>query len=584
MKGPVHPAKLKSSNSGQSIQVPESGPDSGNFCKLTVARRALSLAAVLFALPLTTLVLPVRAADELRPPIDDSANKTDDFDQIEEKETILIDPEKMIVKPPALKALITLEQPLDPLHIDADGKREIDLGDVLKEALGNNLAIKISRADEKAGEWNYYGSMGRFLPDLMNSVSYQGLKGAFASPAGAAIRINSPYLNTVSSFNLYLYRGGGIVHGALLARHQLKATRQGLSGTINDVLLEATKLYYDLVLQDALLQIRVKAVEESKSILKLNEDLYEEGAATRLEVMQARSQLSRDRQALISQQVKRRQAAIDLATALYLNPERDLTVNDRVLAKTRLVDSRLPIGSLVNAAVKSRPELARYEQLRLAAREQVKVAKAPLLPTVSFGGAVAGTGASVARNTNQQQVPLASGTSGDTSVTPVVSGGGSLPLVQGTGSSTEFDMRALFLIGVDVQWKLGAMGVPDLANIQKSRWLARRAQLECNSELYKVYQQVRNAFTSSIDAESLVKETTAEVDSSEEALRIAVLRLKEGLGTQTDVVVAQRDYTQALINKASSLIQYNTAQATLLHRLGLISFNTLTRGLKTLPQ
>lgn len=573
MKGSVHPAKLKSSDSGQSIQV----PDSGKFSILLSARLIASLAGALLALSLTTLLLPVRAADELRPPIDD-------FDQIEEKETILIDPEKMIVKPPALKALITLEQPLDPLHIDADGKREINLGEVLKEALGNNMAIKISRADEKAGEWDYYGALGRFLPDLMNSVSYQGLKGAFASPAGAAIRINSPYLNTVSGFNLYLYRGGGIVHGALLARHQLKATRQGLSGTINDVLLEATRLYYNLVLQDALLQIRVKAVEESKSILKLNEDLYAEGAATRLEVMQARSQMSRDRQALISQQVKRRQAAIDLATALYLNPELDLTVHDRILAKTRLVDSRLPIGSLVNAAVKSRPELARYEQLRLAAREQVKVAKAPLLPTVSFGGAVAGTGASVARNTNSQQVPLASGTSGDASVTPVVSGGGSLPLVQGVGTTREFDMRALFLIGVDVEWKLGAMGVPDLANIQKSRWLARRAQLEFNSELYKVYQQVRTAFTGSIDAESLVRETTAEVDSSEEALRIAVLRLKEGLGTQTDVVVAQRDYTQALINKASALIQYNTAQATLLHRLGLISFNTLTRGLKTLPQ
>ncbi|MEZ4545633.1 MAG: TolC family protein [Cyanobacteriota/Melainabacteria group bacterium] len=72
----------------------------------------------------------------------------------------------------------------------------------------------------------------------------------------------------------------------------MKASVHALKGSINDVLLQATNLYYELVLNDALLQIRVKAVEESKAILQLNEDLFAEGVATKLDVLH-RTQLSR---------------------------------------------------------------------------------------------------------------------------------------------------------------------------------------------------------------------------------------------------------------------------------------------------
>ena len=521
---------------------------------------------------------------KLKPMLPNPANNTQDelsaFDKLEDKETVLVNPEKIIVKPPMLKALIKLEQPVSPLHVDADSHKDITLGDVLKTALRNNLDIKISEDMTEYSKWRVFEHYASFLPDVANTFSLQALRGLVASPAGAIINLNSPYITQGSAFNWNLFQGGSRIYNTIRARHLRKASQAKLQGTVNDVLLQATQLYYNLVEQDALLQIRVKAVEESKAILKLNEDLFTEGVATKLDVLQSRTQLSRDRQLLVSQQINRRTAAVDLATALYLNPAVDLNISNRTVQKIRLISNDTRISKLVSLALAERPELPHKEERRQAALQLAKVHRAALLPNLSFSGAVAATGADIARGAGGQQIPLSSVTAAGSTVTPTITSGASTPLTQGFGNRKTFDMRALFVLGMDVNWQLGGLGAVDAAKIKKAQYLARIAQLEYNKQLAQIYKEVRNSYNHAIDTETLVKETTTEVNSSEESLRIAVLRLKEGLGVQTDVIVAQRDYTQALINKAKAIIDYNVSQAQILHSTGAISFNTLTRGLK----
>jgi len=53
-----------------------------------------------------------------------------------------------------------------------------------------------------------------------------------------------------------------------------------------------------------------------------------------------------------------------------------------------------------------------------------------------------------------------------------------------------------------------------------------------------------------------------------------------GVGTNLELIQAQRDYIQALINQAQAIIASNQAQAQLLHDAGIISVETLTAGFK----
>jgi len=54
--------------------------------------------------------------------------------------------------------------------------------------------------------------------------------------------------------------------------------------------------------------------------------------------------------------------------------------------------------------------------------------------------------------------------------------------------------------------------------------------------------------------------------------------MEAGVGLNIDVLNAQRDLTQAGINKAQAIVDFNKAQVQLLRDTGLISINTLTHG------
>ena len=497
-----------------------------------------------------------------------------ELETVESTGSIFVDPQEVIVKPPMLKALITLNRQLSPLLLDAQSESEMNLGDVIKTALASNLAIKITNTETQQRKWDHIGALSGFLPNIINSFDFQGLTGTYVTPAGAAVPIKNHFLSETTGFQQNLFRGGSVLFGSLQTKHEYKASQFALKGTTNDVLLDATKLYYDLVLNDVLLQIRVKAVDVSKALVLRNTDMFQEGVNTQLDVLQAKYQLSHDRQELIAQQIARRQSAVNLATALNLNQGVDITVKNRTVAKARLVDADIQPVGLVSIAIDNRPELKRYEQLRLAAKEAIRVAVAPLLPQVSAIGNILGTGAKATTiNLNSlQQTPLSTSGVG----IGAVSGSSGLPIVPGPTQGRRWQVQPLYFIGLDIQWQLGGLAVQQAAKVQSARWEARKVQLEFLRELQQVQQQVRDAYLTSLSAENLIGETTDAVKYAEEGLRLAALRFKEGVGTYLDVITAQRNYTSALIDKATAIVKFNVSQAQLLQSTGKISYNSLT--------
>jgi outer membrane protein TolC len=481
------------------------------------------------------------------------------------------DSENVVVKPPLLTALITLEKHRSPYDLDADSSAKITLHDVLTTALLSNLDIKIANQDALAKRWDAVNAFSGFLPNIGNEINFQGLSGAYVTPAGFEIPIHNAFLTTNSGLTWTVFKGGAILHNFRESKHNYKASVAAAKGTLNDVLEQVTNDFYNLVLNEVMLQIRVKQVETTNALVLVNKDLYANGVNTQLDVLQAQYQLSMDRQQLIQQQVARRQAAVKLATSINLDPEVDLMPRDRLVSKIQLVDPRLSPNDLIKLAIDNRQELKRYEELRLAAKEQVKVTKAALLPVVSTQGTVIG---SMSRATS-----LSSNSGTGLSSAGVGVGPASVTALPVSGESLgpkDWTMRSLFVLGVDVQWNLGGLGVQQVAQINTARADARKASLEFNRSLAQIYQEVRDAYLSSLAAENLIIETTDTVNYGTEELRVAEVRLKDGIGTSLDVINAERDYINALVAKANAIIQYDESQAKLLHAIGRLSVDTLT--------
>ncbi len=471
----------------------------------------------------------------------------------------IFDENAILLKKPELKALISVDQTLSPFGLDADYAQPINLRDTLLTSVNNNLDLAISRTSEHSQKLTYLSSLGAFLPDLMMGYREFFLKGQVSFPfkggfpigagtVGTAIpgttatsssssvaKIDTPFILMNAGFQYYGYRGGKILFGAIRDKHGWSAAKSSLNASLSDVLLNAARDYYNLVLAEAILQIRIKAVDTSDEQVRVNTSRFENGLATNLDVLQARTQLSRDRQSLVDQQVNRRAAAIQLADLLNVNLGADLSPTSKSARKIRLVSQNLRVPDLLRVAIDNRPELKQYDELRKAAKASIIVATSPLQPTFALSGNIVGAG----------------------------------PPSQ---------LEALYALGIAANWQLGGLGTVDSAKIALSRSQARQSALQEQRELVTVLDQVRTAFIRGLDAERNIEETSNEVNSSAEELRLAQLRFANGLGTNLDIITAQRDYTQALIDKAQAIINFNIAQVQLLHDIGLISIDNVSGG------
>lgn len=465
-------------------------------------------------------------------------------------ERILLEPESQILSDedsvplvrPQLQAFISVQRNLSPLSMDAGFIERVGLADVLNCTIARNLGIENSLDALHVQKYAYLSSLSRFLPDINSGYSLYGLQGsipaALLGGGSGTSTLPSSLQLLQAGFTYTAYRGGAVLFGALEQKHRFQASRASLKGTFNDVLLDAANRYYDLVLNEALLEIRTRAVAISNEQFRMNANQEKVGTATGLDVLQSQSQLASDQQNLVDQQSTRRQSAIRLATVVNSSYLQDLVSNEASLRKKRLIPKMAPISELLQIAVDNRPELKQYEELRLAAKRAIVSAGAPLQPNVSLGGTVYGIG---------------------------------------TGSNS---LSSIYLLNFSVNWRLGSLGTTDLANIQRARWQARQATVQAKQIFQSVFEQVHIAYDQSLAADSRIERASAQIMAAEEELRIAQKRMQAGLGLNIDVLNAQRDLTQAAINKVRAIVDFNVAQVQLLHDVGLISVNTLTSGAK----
>jgi len=444
----------------------------------------------------------------------------------------------------ALKGLISIDRRLSPFGLDAAYSQQVSLRDVLRAALTGNLDIQNTHATTQIQKYGYFQSLAKFLPDTVLGYSLIGLDGdiktkggLFGGGAGVqALKIEGPITIANAGFRYRAYQGGSVLFGSIQSKHQFRAAKKQLEGTVNDTLLAAARNYYNLLLNEALLQIRIKAVERSVEQVNQNSQLEANGLATYLDVLQARTQLARDRQDLLTQQSARRIAAIQLAHTLNVSLGQDLIPAGRLVQKQRLISQDLLINDLLTYAVDNRPELKQFEELRKAAKAQIPIAAAPLQPKVNLNGDFYGIG----------------------------------PKLNQLGS--------LFVLNFGVNWTLGSLGLSDTANIQAARWQARQALIKANKQFVDVFEQVRTSYADTLTAEQKIEQTDEQVASAKEELRLARLRLDTGLGTNLDVLTAQRDLTQAYIDQAEAVISFNLTQVQLVRDIGLISVDALTSG------
>jgi OMF family outer membrane factor len=318
------------------------------------------------------------------------------------------------------------------------------------------------------------------------------------------------------------------------ARDSFEQSRNRYLIALRELRLQASQAYFQLQLSDDRVRIGQESVRASLVSLRDARARFQAGVATKLEVLQAETQLARDQQlltdALNDQSVARR----DLARLL------DLPQNVTPTAKEPLRPLGVWTPSLqesIVAAYAFREELDNAILDISVSNSQANSALGTVQPFLSVFANLTGF-----RYQGNEQVIV------------------DLPGTSGWAVENSF--------GVNVRWNIFDGGAAR-AQFRQAKQRAQENSFRFAQARDDVRFEVEQSFYELGRANRNIQTTSREVISSREALRLSRLRFQAGVSTQREVVDSQRDLTQAEVRYSQALAEYNNNLSLLRRRTGL---------------
>ena len=319
-----------------------------------------------------------------------------------------------------------------------------------------------------------------------------------------------------------------------IARDQFeKAKNQYLIG-LRDLRLQASLAYFDLQTADDQVQIGQEGVRASLVSLRDARARFQAGVATKLEVLEAETQLARDEQLLTNALAIQATARRALAALLDLPQDVTPTAAD----PARVIGTWLP--SLQESIVASFTFREELDQILLDVSIANSSANAELGRVQPFLRIVNnfGFGNSLTNNFSSSTTPPITRWNVDNSV------------------------------GLNINWSIYDGGSSQ-ANYRGQKQKAQENRFLFAQRRNSIRSDVERSFYELDKNNRNILTTSREVISTRESLRLARLRFQAGVTTQREVVDTQRDLTQAEVRYSTAISDYNRALVELRRRTGL---------------
>ncbi len=260
----------------------------------------------------------------------------------------------------------------------------LTIGDAMKIALENNFEIKIAKNNSTISETNVTVGNAGMLPQATASITDNNsvTNSSQTRQDGTSTSLNNAKNN---SLNYGVSLGWTVFDGMkMFARlDQLKELQKlgdaQLKQTILIKIAQVNSAYYDLVLQQQQLSALDTTIVISQQRLKLAQNRFTIGKASKLEVLNAQVDLNSDQVALLRQKESYANGKILLNQYLARDPKTDFKVTDLVT-----VDNSLVLADLMALAQKQNPGLEAQIINKRIAELQLKQIKADRYPVVNL--------------------------------------------------------------------------------------------------------------------------------------------------------------------------------------------------------
>lgn len=403
----------------------------------------------------------------------------------------------------------------------------IDLKDSIETALMNNRQIKIQEEEISYARANILYAKSNFLPTVNLGYDYKYNDTVFYSKSlpdhRKDTRIYSGYKNNNQLFlnvTETVYNGGADIATLEEARVNLKAQQETLRAGRLEVEFETKRLFYGLLLAYETRRIAENLVHQAKAHYEDVKKMFNQGTASRFDVLQSKVQVSRQIPQLVNAESAIDIIKVEFKKLLVLN------MKDSVEIKGKLAFDEINIdeNSFLKEAYAHRPEMI----LKLLGIDiekwAIEFARAGWLPQVTATGAYTYTGDNFAKLINDRHDNWNIGIRASVAV---------------------FD------------------GFATKAKVDEAKAKYRQAVLSKEDYIDQIAVDVRNACLDMTKAKAIVDSQKDSVEEAREALRLSEVRFDNGVGINLDVLDAQVALAQVEQNLAQGIYDYIMAKAQL---------------------
>jgi outer membrane protein len=403
--------------------------------------------------------------------------------------------------------------------------RQLSLVDVVDLALRNNPATRASWAQARAAASLFGSARGAYYPTVDGSATLSRIQSpaTLQRPGGK----RTEYGPSIA-LNYLLFDFGGRSGSVERARQTLFAANLAHNATLQNTVLQAEVAYFTYMATSALLIAERSAVAEAQANLTAAQRRNTVGLATIADVLQARTALSQEKLNLETTQGNLQAARGSLASALGLpaNLPFELEPLPTAISVGAITQS---VDSVINEALRNRPDLAAARAEAAAAAAQVRVTRAAEFPALRLGGNAA---------RNYSSPPTFAGPSYSVSL------GVEIPIFN--GFSRQYDVAA-------------ARAQADAATA-----LADQTRQQVITEVFVSYYALQTAEARVATADDLLA-------SAQQSVQVAAGRYREGVGSIIDLLTAQTALASARAQQVQSRWQWYTALAQLARDAGVLS-------------
>ncbi len=276
---------------------------------------------------------------------------------------------------------------------------KLTLAGAIEQGLRNNLSVLVAgtRVDEDAGA-RERALAAAILPKV-SAETYANVQNRSLKAFGISVP-GLPLPSVVGPFSNYdfrVYAQQSVLN--LESYRNLKASEQTLAaGKLDEqdardlIVRLIAGTYLNAQSGAARAESARTRVEDATTLLKLADDRHQAGTATGVDVLRAQVQLANDKQALLVAENQRKQALLELARQIGLNPATALELAEP-LRFAALTES--DAEALTTAALKARSDYLSLEKQRGALEEESRANRARWYPRVSINGNIGELGRSI---------------------------------------------------------------------------------------------------------------------------------------------------------------------------------------------